>query len=156
MEAPTALEVRELHRSLIDLVALLNQPQRDSVLLREAGVRLDRALFPLLIAIEARGPIGVVDLGELVGRDYTTISRQVPKLERRGLIRRRPSASDGRIQESLITPRGRRITKAIAAARERMAADLFRSWSRRDLRDLTRLMRRFANDFAALPLPSRR
>ena len=84
-------EVRQLHHTLVDLVGLMNLPQRDSALLQEAGVSLDRALFPLLIAIERKGPIGVVDLAELVGRDYTTVSRQVTKLDGLGLIKRRRS-----------------------------------------------------------------
>ena len=54
-------------------------------------VSLDRALFPLLIAIKRKGPIGVVELAELVGRDYTAVSRQITKLDGLGLISRHPS-----------------------------------------------------------------
>ncbi len=81
-------EIRELHHTLVDLVGLMNRPQRDSALLEEAGVVLDRALFPLLIVIERKGPIGVVELAELVGRDYTTVSRQVSKLHGLRLLSR--------------------------------------------------------------------
>jgi hypothetical protein len=38
------------------------------------------------------------------------------------------------------------VTGALDAARERMAAVLFAKWSKRDLQDLARLMRRFADD----------
>ncbi len=146
---------RELHRTLVDLVGLMNQPQRDSALLKEAGVALDRALFPLLAVIERKGPIGVVELAGLVGRDYTTVSRQVAKLESLGLICRTPSKFDKRVRQAKITARGRAMTKLIDAARERMAGTLFASWSRRDLQDLSRLMRRFADDFSNLPVPRR-
>ncbi len=142
-------EIRELHHTLVDLVGLMNRPQRDSMLLREAGVSLDRALFPLLIAIEREGPLGVVELAELVGRDYTTVSRQIPKLESLGLIRRRASKSDQRVREAAITAKGKRVTGALDAARERMAAVLFAKWSKRDLQDLARLMRRFADDLGS-------
>ena len=146
-------EVRELHHALVDLFGLMNRPQRDSALLQEAGVSLDRALFPLLIAIERKGPIGVVELSELVGRDYTTVSRQTGKLDNLGLIKRRVSPTDNRIRQAVITTKGREMTSAIDAARERMAAILFQKWSKRDLQDLTRLMRRFANDLESLPMP---
>ncbi len=69
--APIDKEPRQLHEALIDLVGLLNQPQRDSVLIQEAGVKIDRALFPLLVRIERRGPLGIVELADLAGRDYT-------------------------------------------------------------------------------------
>ena len=69
----------------------MNRPQRDEALIREAGIPLDRALFPLLVGIERFGPIGVVELADRVGRDYTTVSRQVAKLESLGLAERRQS-----------------------------------------------------------------
>src|SRR5438445_11913459 len=95
-------EIRQLHHTLVDLVGLMNRPQRDSFLLQEAGVSLDRALFPMLIAVERKGPIGLVELGELVGRDYTTVSRQAAKLDSLGLITRRPSKADKRVREAAI------------------------------------------------------
>lgn len=148
-------EIRRLHHALVDLTGLMNRPRRDTALLQEAGVSLDRALFPLLVAIERKGPLGVVELGELVGRDYTTVSRQISKLNARGLITRRPSKADHRVREAVITAKGKEITDALDAARERMAALLFAKWSRRDVKELARLMRRFADDFQALPMPER-
>ncbi len=146
-------EVRQLHHTLVDLVGLMNRPQRDSALLQEAGVSLDRALFPLLIAIERKGPVGVVELAELVGRDYTTVSRQVTKLNSLGLIHRRSSKTDSRVREAVITAKGKEMTSAIDAARERMASVLFAKWSKGDLQNLARLMRRFADDLQSLAMP---
>jgi DNA-binding MarR family transcriptional regulator len=148
-------EIRELHDTLVDLVGLMNRPQRDSALLREAGVALDRALFPLLIVIERKGPVGVVELSELVGRDYTTVSRQVTKLGGLGLISRRASKTDSRMRELSITAKGKGMTGAIDAARERIASVLFATWNKRDLQELARLMRRFVDDFQSLPSPEK-
>jgi hypothetical protein len=41
------------------------------------------------------------------------------------------------------------MTGAIDAARERLAALLFAKWSKRDLQDLARPVRRFADDLQA-------
>ena len=65
--------IRELHGALIDIVSVMNRPQRDEQMVREAGISLDRALFPLLVMVERLGPIGVVDLADRVGRDYTCL-----------------------------------------------------------------------------------
>ncbi len=148
-------EIRQLHHTLVDLMGLMNRPQRDSALLQEAGVSLDRALFPLLIVIDRKGPIGVVELAELVGRDYTTVSRQIAKLDGLGLIHRRLSKTDSRVREAIIALKGKEMAGAIDAARERMATMLFAKWSQSDLQDLARLMRRFADDLQSLPLPER-
>ena len=60
-------QLRELHRALLDIVGAMNRPQRDETLMKEAGIRLDRALFPLLVGIERYGPIGVVEMADRIG-----------------------------------------------------------------------------------------
>ncbi|WP_437588346.1 MarR family winged helix-turn-helix transcriptional regulator [Sorangium sp. So ce1000] len=142
----TKKKLRELHGAMVDLVALMNQPQRDQALLAEAGLSLDPALFRLLVGIERFGPIGVVELSDRAGRDYTTVSRQVAKLESLGLIERRSSPADRRIHEAVITDKGRQMTDALDAARQRLAAPILAKWSEEDLSDLVRLMRRFVDD----------
>src|ERR1700749_4941128 len=132
MQARKAKEVKALHGAMVDLFTLMNEPQRDDTLLREAGVSLDRALFPLLVGIERYGPIGVVDLANKAGRDYTTVSRQVTKLESLGLIERQPSESDRRINEAVITAKGQTLTDALDAARLRLAAPLLAQGNEED------------------------
>lgn len=138
-----------LHDALISIVSVMNSPQRDEEMIRHAGIRLDRALFPLLIGVGRLGPIGVGDLADRVGRDYTTVSRQVAKLDSLGLVERAPSKEDARVRFASITPQGKRMTDAIDRAREAKARALFKSWSREDFDDLIRLMRRLATDIDA-------
>lgn len=135
----------ELHRSLIDIASVMNRPERDVALLEAAGLKLERALFPLLVLVERLGPIGVVDLAGRVGRDYTTVSRQVARLEELGLVTRRAGSVDRRVREAAITPEGKIATDALDAARESMALGLFRDWSENEFSDLVRLMRKLAD-----------
>lgn len=139
-------EMRELHDIMLDFSSMMNQPRRDAALLEAAGVSIDRALFPLLVYIERKGPIGVGELGELIGRDYSTVSRQVAKLEDLGFINRRPSKHDSRVNEALITARGRTLTDALDKTRQELAEQLLKDWSKKDLKELSRLMRRFVDD----------
>ncbi|WLR94779.1 MarR family winged helix-turn-helix transcriptional regulator [Shinella zoogloeoides] len=139
--------MRNLHGALIEIVSAMNRPQRDDELVREAGISLDRALFRLLVAVERLGPIGVVELAERVGLDYTTVSRQVAKLDGLGLVARQGSAADRRVREAIITPEGKLVTDKIDAARERMSRAIFDKWDETDIADLVRLMRRFADAF---------
>ena len=142
-------QIRALHGALISIVSVMNRPQRDEAMVREAGISLDRALFPLLVGVERLGPIGVVDLAERAGRDYTTVSRQVAKLESLGLVQRQEGARDRRVREAIITPKGKAMTDAIDAARERIGKAIFASWEERDVSDLVRLMQKFAADLDA-------
>ncbi|MEV4459679.1 MarR family transcriptional regulator [Microbispora sp. NPDC049633] len=141
--------LRRLHGAIVDLVVLMNLPSRDDVLLAEAGVSLDRALFHVLVGVERFGPIGVGELAERAGRDHTTISRQVAKLAALGLVERRPSPADARVKEAIITAEGRRVTDALDAARHRLAGPVLAQWSDRDLTELERLMRRYVDDMLA-------
>ena len=137
--------LQQLHGAMVDLVAMMNQPQRDDVLLQEAGIPLDRALFPLLVGIERFGPVGVVALAAGLGRDHTTVSRQVAKLVGLGLVEKRPGA-DARVHEAVITKKGRQMTDALTAARESLAAPVLAKWSEKDFATLVSLLRRFVDD----------
>ncbi len=138
-------QIRELHGAVLDIVSAMNRPQRDEVLIKEAGIPLDRALFPLLVGVERAGPIGVVELADRVGRDYTTVSRQVAKLESLGLVERQESAADRRVRQAAITPKGKAMTDLVDAARERIGRLTFKTWDPRDIDGLVRLMRKFAD-----------
>jgi len=67
-------KLRALHMALLEIVGVMNAPQRDEALIGAAGIRLDRALFPLLIGVERFGQIGVVELAAGVNLDHTTVS----------------------------------------------------------------------------------
>ncbi|HTM82494.1 MarR family winged helix-turn-helix transcriptional regulator [Asticcacaulis sp.] len=135
-------QIRALHGSMIDIVSFMNHSQVDEVLIRKAGIRLDRALFPLLVGIERFGPIGIVDLAERAGRDYTTVSRQVGKLEAQGLVERRAQPADKRVREAMITPKGKVMTDAVDAAREQIGRQILENWEPAEVETLIRLMRK--------------
>ena len=141
-----SLQLRALHGALISIVSVMNRPQRDEAMVREAGISLDRALFPLLVGIERLGPIGVVDLADRVGRDHTTVSRQVAKLESLGLVQRQEGAEDRRVREAIVTLKGKAMTDAVDAARERFGRAIFAKWEDQDFAELVRLLQKFAAD----------
>ena len=134
-----------LHASLLDIVAMMNRPQQDEKLLAAAGLSLERALFPLLVSIAKRGPIGVVELSESVGRDYTTLSRQVARLEQLGLVKRQVNKCDRRVREAVVTGKGKAMTDRIDEAREQVGRAILADWDDVDFDQLVILMRRFAD-----------
>ncbi len=144
-------DLQRLHGAVLDIVAVIVGPQRDELLIREAGIRLDRALFPLLVLIARFGPVGVVDLADRVGRDHSTVSRQVAKLEALKLVARRPGTQDRRVREAVATDEGHAMAARIDAARERLLRAMFESWSAADLDALVRLTRRFADQLMDAP-----
>ncbi len=140
----------DLHNALLMIVGTFNRPQRDELLIKESGIQLDRALFPLLIQIGRFGPLGVVELADRAGRDYTTVSRQVAKLEELGLAQRQKNARDKRVNEAVITAAGKAMTDKIDAARTQIYQQLFADWPAEERAELTRLLQRFVGDFMAV------
>jgi DNA-binding MarR family transcriptional regulator len=143
--------VRPFYDALFDLIGLMNQPQRDIVLLQEADVSLDRALFQLLVAIDRHNAVGIVELAGLVGRDHSTVSRQIASLKRQGLVIQQ-SSRDGREHKVIVTPEGLNIVHALDAARERLLQPVLSQWNEQDWQMLVSLLRRFADDALALQL----
>ena len=139
-------EILQLREALLDLTGVLNRPQPDAALIALAGVDLDRALFPLLARVERRGPMGIGELAELCGRDYTTVSRQITKLEAMGLVARQVNGQDARIKEAVITEKGRVMTRALDGAREKIITSLLAEWEKKEVGELARLLRKLAND----------
>jgi DNA-binding MarR family transcriptional regulator len=144
-------QLRQLHGAVLDIVSVINRPQGDDLIIGKAGIALERALFPLLVAVERFGPSGVVDLADRVGRDYTTVSRQVARLEDLGLVARRPNPADARVREAAITAKGKVMTDAVDAARDRLGRAVFKSWEPHDIAELVRLMRKFADALGKEP-----
>jgi DNA-binding MarR family transcriptional regulator len=138
-------DVRKIYGAVVDLVGIMNSPQRDARMIKEAGISLDRALFPLLVLIDRFGPIGVVHLADRVGRDYTTVSRQLAKLESLGLVGREAAQSDKRVREAVITRKGRGMTRAIDKARDRILTGMLGDWNQKDIATLARLLRQLAD-----------
>lgn len=145
VKVQNARNLERLGSSLVDLVSFLSSPQRDDALLREAQVRLDRALFPLLVILGRRGPSGVAELADHVGRDHTTVSRQLAKLESLALIERGESSADRRKTVAQLTNAGEEVVHAITLARRRLLSKVLAGWSEADRTALASLNRRLAD-----------
>lgn len=137
----------------MEVVSVMNRPQEDAYLVRAAGLTLDRALFPILVSIQKIGPIPLVELADRVGRNYTTVSRQVSRLERLGFVTREPLDIDRRVRKVAITAAGKAAAKRIDAARERLVRRILDSWTAEEIESLLRLLRKLA---AALSSGNRR
>ena len=138
-------DITDFHGALLDIISVMNQPVRDEQLLQAADVQIDQILFPLLVAIGRCGPVGVVELADSLGRDYTTVSRQVKKLEAQGLALKQPNAHDRRISEVTLSERGKTLIERIAVARTRLINQVLAEWAEEEIAALFRLTRKYAD-----------
>lgn len=145
----SAHEMDELGSVVLELAGIVNRPDRDDLLLAEAGVSLDRALFPHLVRLSVRGPMAVAELAAEAGRDHTTVSRQLTKLESLGLIWRPQSQGDARTRPAAPIASAIASPSGVRAARRRLLSKALASWSAADRQALVRLNRRFVDSLMA-------
>lgn len=132
----------QLHASFLDIVGIINRPEPDAAVLAEAGVQLDRALFPLLSRLGLHAPISVVELGLVAGKDHSTVSRQVGKLEALGLVARTPVGGDQRVRLLAPTAEGEVMLEKLRIARRAVIARWFNDWNEDDKAQLLNLLQR--------------
>ena len=97
------------------------------------------------MAIGRRGPVGVVELADSLGRDYTTVSRQVKKLEAQQLVLKQPNAKDRRISDVTLCEAGQAMIDRIAGARTRLMNEVLAGWTQEEVMALFRLTRKYAD-----------
>ena len=138
-----------LFSALVEITSAMNSPERDTAMLEASGLAMERALAPLLVLVDELGPIGILELAERIGRDYSTVSRQVARLEELGLLTRQANPADKRIKEATVTAKGQTATDAIKLARLEVAQKMFADWPEPDFRELVRLTGLVADRLAA-------
>jgi DNA-binding MarR family transcriptional regulator len=136
--------LKALHEALLQIVNVLNRPQRDNVILNRADVSLDTALFPLLIRISIQRGITIGELADQVGRDYSTVSRQVTRLQALALVHSELSKTDRRQRLLSVTAAGKNTVKKIDRARNAVMSEALDGWSQAEISELTRMTTRLA------------
>lgn len=133
----------KIFESLIDLVSIINRPDRDKKLIADAGVNLEEAAFRVLVGIGHLQSTSVGDLADLMGRNYSSVSRQIDKLEAAGLVFTYPSDKDSRIRMSELTENGKEIHSLIRRTRQNIMREALSDWTAEEknslLNNLTRL-----------------
>jgi DNA-binding MarR family transcriptional regulator len=133
-----------LGRAILDLMRFINDPRQDWRMMAAAGLTLDPVFLPLLVRLGVGGPAGVVELSGELGRDHSTISRQLAKLEAAGLVERTASQADGRVKTACVTARGQEAVAALSVARRRLLDQALADWPPGERDTLSRLLGRLA------------
>lgn len=131
-----------LHRQLLAIADLVSRFDVDARLLLASGVKLDRALFPLLSRIELHSGISSIELANLVGRDHSTVSRQVAKLEEQRLITRTADPADRRVRRLSVTAAGDQLVSRIRRVRRKWIERHFNEWNEEERAQLLMSMAR--------------
>jgi DNA-binding MarR family transcriptional regulator len=118
-----------------------------SELSRAVHPDLDGSAYTLLSYVVQSDGLRAGDLAALFGVDKGAISRQLTRLERAGLVERRPDPDDRRAQILVTTPEGRRRHAGALEMRRKRFRDRLSSWPTQDVAALARLLGRLNESF---------
>jgi DNA-binding MarR family transcriptional regulator len=124
--------------------------------LRPHGLTFARYEALVLLSFSTRGALPMRVIGDRLMVHPTSATNTIDRLERQGLVVRRPNPSDGRGKLAEITARGRElVTRATA---DLMQAEFgiaeFDAGQRQQLFDLLRALRISAGDFVPASAPA--
>jgi DNA-binding MarR family transcriptional regulator len=94
----------------------------------------------LLARVVEAGPVRLSDLADWQRVDKSTITAQVHRLERRGLVRRTVDPADGRAFLLTATRRGQALHDHVRSTARALLAGLIEDWPEADQRQLAGLM----------------
>jgi DNA-binding MarR family transcriptional regulator len=139
-------ELRRVASSMTILSRAFTLSRSHEKLLKDAGVRLDRAGSALLFKLRAHGESArVSDLAELLGVDTPAVTRKVQQLERLGYVDIGPDVDDKRAKRVALTKSGERIIERIMLAVNHRLTRLFEGWTKEEVTIFSSSLEKFAH-----------
>jgi DNA-binding MarR family transcriptional regulator len=138
-------ELRQVASSMSILSRAFTLARPHELLLREAGVRLDRAGSALLFKLRSHGESRVSDLADLLGVDTPSVTRKVQQLERLGYVTIEPDANDKRAKRISLTKSGEKTIERVTLAIHRRLTRLFEGWTSDEVTNFATSLDRFAH-----------
>ena len=140
----------------LQLVKLVRGLRSLHVSLVEAGGHsVEASALGLLAGLSTLGPARLSTLASTLCLDLSTVSRQVPALERAGWVARAKDPDDHRAQLLELTDAGQAVLEQVRRARAEVLGQLLPDWSEDEVRNFSAQLARFNDDVtnnrAALP-----
>ncbi|MCU1692481.1 MAG: marR 2 [Frankiales bacterium] len=114
-----------------------------------SGRRLDQSAAAVLAHVGDFGPLRLSELADRLCLDVSTVSRQVPALEREGWVDREADPGDRRAHLLRLTPAGREALADRRRAHAALLTEALPDWSEDELGALASSLSRFNTDLSA-------
>src|SRR5687767_9937993 len=126
---------REIEDVSFELVRLVRGLRGLNVALVEAGGHhVEASALSLLAGLSTLGPARLSTLAGAMCLDLSTVSRQVPGLEKQGWVVRTKDPQDHRAQLLELTDAGRAMLENVRRQRAEVLTRLLPDWTAEDLR----------------------
>ena len=144
---------RAIARSLLaahtEVVRTLERLAATGAHAEAAGMKIERALLPVLNSVAERGSARIGEIAIDIGLDASTVSRHVAALTARGLTERVEDDRDRRAASVRLTDEGRDVQQRMQAGWEQLFAAALTSLPSAERDSLPDQLHRFAAALAA-------
>lgn len=130
-------------RGIIQQIATVREKSHSRMeeYLREAGLaEIAPSHGSILIALDRSGPLSMTHLAQDLGRDKSTVTVLVNRLERLGYVTRQSDPQDARVVRLLLTERARRARRKFISVSSRMNRRFFAGFTASELDEFRRLL----------------
>ncbi|MBK5307081.1 MAG: MarR family transcriptional regulator [Frankiaceae bacterium] len=136
--------IETVSRELVQLVRGLRELHGAISLASQHPV--DPSGAAVLARLDELGPVRLSGLATVLCLDISTVSRQVPVLERQGWVVRERDPEDQRAQLFDLTPSGREVLQDVRRSRVEVLRRLLPDWTEPQLAAFARQLHRFNED----------
>ena len=101
----------------------------------------------LTVLFDNDGKLTMRQIGELVGKDKSTITSLVNKLVKLGYVEKQKSEKDKRVTFVLITQKGRNIEEKFNGISKQVLETAYKDFTLKEKKELLRLLKKLNNNF---------
>jgi DNA-binding MarR family transcriptional regulator len=143
---PSPEDLDRIAESLSTLSRAFTLARPHENLLKEAGVRLDRAGSALLFKLSRHRSesLRISDIADRLGIDTPSVTRKLQQLEALGYVTIVPDPEDKRAKRVNLTRSGEKTIERMVAAVNKRLARLFTDWTSDELTPFVASLERFA------------
>ena len=136
--------IETVSRELVQLVRGLRELQ--AAISSASDSPVDTAGAMVLSRLEELGAVRLSTLAHVLSLDISTVSRQVPVLERQGWVSRERDQDDQRAQLLHLTDAGRDVLADVRRSRVEVLGQLLPDWTEAELKAFASQLHRFNTD----------
>ncbi|GEO69500.1 MarR family winged helix-turn-helix transcriptional regulator [Levilactobacillus acidifarinae] len=133
----------DIFEALFEVLTFFHQPQDERQQLRQAGTALEPAAMPIIVRAGQQPGVSVGELAGWIGRNHSSISRQVDRLIKTGWLTE-VERDDQRIRRIKLTEKGQRGLMQLKVARETEFSQRIQDYTPQQRADLLRTLRLLA------------
>lgn len=141
-------ELEQIDRALVRLRRFFDPP----AMVDDEGRRVEASTILVLETLAGAGPRTVRDVAEQLDVAHSTASRLITRAEQAGMVRRRPSPTNGRETAVETTRQGHAVRRRGVQYRLERLAEITLSWQPDEIERFATSLHRFAEAAAASPL----